>query len=44
MVFLGAEEIREIRRSGESLETHCRFCGERYVLGSDELGALAPDA
>lgn len=44
MVFLGAEEIREIRREGESLETFCRFCGERYVLESDELGALAPDA
>ncbi|HKJ25570.1 MAG TPA: Hsp33 family molecular chaperone HslO [Myxococcota bacterium] len=44
MVLLGAEELREIRRQGESLETHCRFCGERYLLASDELGALAPDA
>jgi molecular chaperone Hsp33 len=44
MVFLGADEIREIRRTGEAVETHCRFCGERYVLESDELGALAPDA
>lgn len=44
MVLLGAEELREIRREDEALETHCRFCGERYLLESDELGALAPDA
>ncbi|MBW2315973.1 MAG: Hsp33 family molecular chaperone HslO [Deltaproteobacteria bacterium] len=44
MVLLGPDELRAIRRDGESVETHCRFCGERYLLASDELGALAPDA
>lgn len=44
MVLLGQDELRELQRSGESLETHCRFCGERYQLDTDELGALAPDA
>lgn len=44
MVFLGEDEIREIRREGDSVETVCRFCNERYVLDINELGALAPDA
>jgi len=44
MVLLGREELRDLQRSGETLETHCRFCGERYLLSGDELGALVPDA
>ena len=44
MVLLGREEISEIRRQQEVLETRCCFCGERYLLSGDELGALAPDA
>lgn len=44
VTLLGRDELRETQRRGETLETHCRFCGERYLLSADELGALAPDA
>ncbi len=44
VALLGGEELREAQRSGETIETHCRFCAERYLVGGDELGALAPDA
>jgi len=44
ITLLGADELREIRRDGETLETRCHFCGERYRVDADELGALAPDA
>ncbi|NNL67828.1 MAG: hypothetical protein HKP30_16385, partial [Myxococcales bacterium] len=44
MVLLGRDELRALQRSGESLETHCRFCAERYQIDADELGALSPDA
>ena len=40
MVLLGREELREIQRQRETLETHCRFCGERYLLSAEELVSL----
>lgn len=44
VTLLGREELREIRASGEALEVRCEFCGESYRLGTDEVGALLPDA
>lgn len=40
MVLLGHEELREIARERETLETHCRFCGERYLLSPEEVGSI----
>ncbi len=44
MTLLGEDELRDLRSRGESLETICRFCSERYEITPDELGALVPDA
>ena len=44
VVLLGREETRDIAERGETLEIRCEFCGERYVLEPDEVGALHPDA
>jgi hypothetical protein len=41
MVLLGREELREIEEAQETLETHCRFCGERYLLSGQEIARLA---
>jgi molecular chaperone Hsp33 len=40
MVLLGREELLEIEEARETLETHCRFCGERYLLSGEEIGRL----
>jgi len=44
VTLLGRAELREIAERGEPLEVRCEFCGERYELASDEVGALLPDA
>jgi molecular chaperone Hsp33 len=44
VVLLGREEVRELTARGEPLEVRCEFCGDRYELSPDELGALVPDA
>lgn len=44
VVLLGRKELREIIAKREELEVRCEFCGERYVLGPDQLGGLLPDA
>jgi molecular chaperone Hsp33 len=44
ITLLGREEIRGITARGESLEIRCEFCGTRYTVTGDEIGALFPDA
>ena len=44
IVLLGRKEVHRTAARGESLEVRCEFCGERYTIGSDEIGALLPDA
>ena len=44
LALLGRDELRGLMARGEPVESHCRFCNERYVITMDELGALAPDA
>jgi molecular chaperone Hsp33 len=44
VILLGRDEIREIAASGEALEIRCEFCGDRYRLPADEVGALLPDS
>lgn len=38
--LLGEEEIRSSAEGGENLEIRCEFCGERYDVTPDDLGAL----
>ena len=44
VVLLGREELREIVRKRETLAVRCEFCGERYELDPDSVGALLPDS
>ena len=44
IALLGREEVHRTAARGETLEIRCEFCGERYTIGSDEIGSLLPDA
>ena len=44
LVLLGREELHAIADRGESVEVRCEFCGDRYTVSGDEIGALFPDA
>ncbi len=44
VLLLGRDEIRDIVARREVVEVRCEFCGERYALEPDEVGALLPDA
>ena len=44
VVLLGREELREIVRKRETLAVRCEFCGERYELEPNSVGALLPDS
>jgi molecular chaperone Hsp33 len=44
VVLLGRDEVRGLVARGEPLEVRCEFCGNRYELSPDELGASIPDA
>jgi len=44
LVLLGREELQAIAARGESVEVRCEFCGDRYNVSGDEIGALFPDA
>lgn len=43
---LGAEELREVLKEQQSIDTHCHFCHTRYQFGAAEIEALieSPDA
>ena len=44
IALLGREELHSAKSRGEVLEIRCEFCGERYRVTSDEIGALLPDS
>lgn len=44
VALLGRDAVYEISQGSEDLEVRCEFCGERYALGPDEVGALLPNA
>ncbi len=44
LILLGRAEMREIIEAGAAQEVCCEFCGRRYELTPDEIGALLPDA
>jgi molecular chaperone Hsp33 len=43
LVSLGAEELEALLSQEGQAEVTCRFCGDRYVLGRDEVEALIAD-
>lgn len=43
LVSLGAEELEALLTQEGQAEVTCRFCGDRYVLGRDEVEALIAD-
>ena len=43
IALLGREELHSAKSRGEALEIRCEFCGKRYRVTSDEIGALLPD-
>jgi len=43
VTLLGRAEVRDIVQRGEDVEVRCEFCGERYLLDPDEVGARAQD-
>lgn len=44
IALLGRDELRRAAGRGEPLEVRCEFCGARYTITGDEIGALYPDA
>lgn len=38
--LLEPEELEESAQGGDPLEVRCRFCAERYVVTSEEIGSL----
>ncbi len=37
LISLGEDDMNELRKSAEPVETSCRFCGQKYVFTLEEL-------
>jgi molecular chaperone Hsp33 len=44
LVALGREETERILRQEGRVEVQCRFCGEQYLFGANDVGAVFADA
>lgn len=44
LVGLSEADMEELRKTGEPIETNCRFCGDKYVFELDEIDAARQEA
>lgn len=44
LIGLSEDDMNELKKSDEPVETNCRFCGKKYVFELDELDAARAEA
>lgn len=44
LMGLSEEDMEELRKTGEPIETNCRFCGDRYVFELEEIDEARREA
>lgn len=40
LISLGADELDDMIKDGENIETNCQFCDKKYVFTTEDLGKL----
>jgi len=44
LIGLSEDDMDELRKTGEPIETNCRFCGDKYVFELDEIDEARREA